>query len=349
MARIRTIKPEFWTDEKVAMLSPAARLLFIGTWNYADDGGNLEYSSMRLKMQIFPGDDIDCEPLIASLIAHGMLIEYSVSGKKYLHIRTFNKHQLINRPSKTRLPAFQCAQHTEDSKSSHGLVSEDSVSNHGAVTDDSLTEVEVELEGNLSNSRRLCTAAAEPVDNFSEGQEKQKNETTTEGNRTDSQNPNTESQESGAGGAADASDGSRHAEGGASGVAPGNREPDDDLPPLAVSMEWFRQRGVLIDDTNDLLIGWRRAGVTEGQFTVAIAKAKQYKLKHIPANYLAQIVDEMVNPPERASKRIALGDDEQSLKAAAKALGMDEGRQGESLKQYKARILAQMNETGSPA
>ncbi|KWO16326.1 hypothetical protein WM27_24640 [Burkholderia ubonensis] len=114
-------------------------------------------------------------------------------------------------------------------------------------------------------------------------------------------------------------------------------------------MEWFRQRGVLIDDTNDLLIGWRRAGVTEGQFTVAIAKAKQYKLKHIPANYLAKIVDEMINPPERPSKRIALGDDEQSLKAAAKALGMDEGRQGESLKQYKARILAQMNETGSPA
>ncbi|WP_157657211.1 hypothetical protein [Burkholderia ubonensis] len=347
MARIRTIKPEFWTDEKVAMLSPAARLLFIGTWNYADDGGNLEYSSMRLKMQIFPGDDIDCEPLIASLIAHGMLIEYSVSGKKYLHIRTFNKHQVINRPSKSRLPAFRRAPLIEESKSNHGAIRDGSVSGGGAISDGSLTEKEGER--NLSNSRRLCTATNEAVDNSAEGREEQKNETTTEGNRTDSQNPNTESQESGAGGAADASDGSRHAEGGASGVAPGNREPDDDLPPLAVSMEWFRQRGVLIDDTNDLLIGWRRAGVTEGQFTVAIAKAKQYKLKHIPANYLAQIIDEMINPPERASKRISLGDDEQSLKAAAKALGMDEGRQGESLKQYKARILAQMNETGSPA
>lgn len=187
------------------------------------------------------------------------------------------------------------------------------------------------------------------VDNSAEAQQQQKNETTTEGNRTDSQTQNTESQESGAGGAADASDGSGHAEGSTSGVAPGNREPDDDLPALAVSVEWFRQRGVLIDDTNDLLIGWRRAGVTEGQFTVAIAKAKQYKLKHIPANYLAQIVDEMINPPERASKRIALGDDEQSLKAAAKALGMDEGLPGEGLKAYKARILERMNESRSPA
>jgi hypothetical protein len=30
MARIRTIKPEFWTDEKIVELSPFSRLLFIG-------------------------------------------------------------------------------------------------------------------------------------------------------------------------------------------------------------------------------------------------------------------------------------------------------------------------------
>ena len=30
MARIRTIKPDFWTDEKVVELSAFARLLFIG-------------------------------------------------------------------------------------------------------------------------------------------------------------------------------------------------------------------------------------------------------------------------------------------------------------------------------
>ena len=30
MARIRTVKPEFWTDEKVVECSIPARLLFIG-------------------------------------------------------------------------------------------------------------------------------------------------------------------------------------------------------------------------------------------------------------------------------------------------------------------------------
>ena len=32
MPRIRTIKPEFWTDEKIIELSLPARLLFIGLW-----------------------------------------------------------------------------------------------------------------------------------------------------------------------------------------------------------------------------------------------------------------------------------------------------------------------------
>ena len=39
MARIRTVKPDIWTDEKFVELSPLARLLFIGLWNFADDEG----------------------------------------------------------------------------------------------------------------------------------------------------------------------------------------------------------------------------------------------------------------------------------------------------------------------
>ncbi|WP_244096389.1 hypothetical protein [Burkholderia dolosa] len=104
MARIRTIKPDFWTDEKIVELSFEARLFFIGSWNFADDNGNLQRSAKKLKMQIFPADSIDCEPIIQSLIAHGMLIEYEVNGEKYLHIKGFRKHQVVNRPSKTGLP-----------------------------------------------------------------------------------------------------------------------------------------------------------------------------------------------------------------------------------------------------
>lgn len=53
MARIRTVKPEFWTDEKVVECSISARLLFIGLFNFADDKGCLERSPKRIKMQVF--------------------------------------------------------------------------------------------------------------------------------------------------------------------------------------------------------------------------------------------------------------------------------------------------------
>jgi len=106
MARIRTIKPEFWTDERLTECSLSARLLFIGTWNFADDNGNLDRSPKQIKARVFPLDSIECEPLLQELITQGLLIEYSVSDKTFLHIQGFNKHQLINRPSKPTCPAF---------------------------------------------------------------------------------------------------------------------------------------------------------------------------------------------------------------------------------------------------
>ena len=104
MPRIRTIKPEFWTDEKLTECSLTARLLFIGLLNFADDNGNLVYSIKRLKMQIFPADNVDVAPLLGELIAQGILSEYSVSGEKFLNIKWFLKHQVINRPSSTKIP-----------------------------------------------------------------------------------------------------------------------------------------------------------------------------------------------------------------------------------------------------
>lgn len=106
MARIRTIKPEFWTDGQIVECSSNARLLFIGTWTFADDLGNLDRSSRQLKMQIFPGDNIDCEPLIQELLVHGLLVEYSSNDKLFLHIPTFKKHQRIDRPGPARCPKF---------------------------------------------------------------------------------------------------------------------------------------------------------------------------------------------------------------------------------------------------
>ena len=101
MARIRTIKPEFWTSEQIVECSPIARLLFIGMWNFCDDGGNHPASAKTLKMQIFPGDDIaisQIEALVAELVAAGLLSEYLAEGRRYWNVTGW-KHQKIERPS----------------------------------------------------------------------------------------------------------------------------------------------------------------------------------------------------------------------------------------------------------
>lgn len=123
--RIRTIKPEFWTDEAVMECSLSARLLLIGCLNVADDEGSLERSPIQIKAKIFPCDNIKVEPLLVELITNGLLIEYSVDGKKYLHIKGFRKHQVINRKSKNRCPVY-----------------EESMITHTTLTESSLQEVE---------------------------------------------------------------------------------------------------------------------------------------------------------------------------------------------------------------
>lgn len=102
MARIRSIKPEYWIDEKVTDLNPWARLLFIGMWNFADDQGYIDDKPRRIKMQVFPGDDLDIADLIADLVAAGLLTPYDSPVGPVLHIRNWDKHQKVDRASGAR-------------------------------------------------------------------------------------------------------------------------------------------------------------------------------------------------------------------------------------------------------
>ena len=107
MARIRTVKPDFWTDERIGQCSPLARLLFIASWNFADDHGGIGRSAKQLKAQAFPYDALDCEPLIQELLDTGLLVEYAVEGKTYLHIKGFRKHQRQDNVAAPRFPVYR--------------------------------------------------------------------------------------------------------------------------------------------------------------------------------------------------------------------------------------------------
>lgn len=104
MARIRSIKPEFWTDEKVVALSPLARLLFVGLWNFVDDEGRGEFSPTRLKMQILPADSADISELLGEIRGKELVQVYSVDAKEYFQVVGFTKHQKIDKRTRSKFP-----------------------------------------------------------------------------------------------------------------------------------------------------------------------------------------------------------------------------------------------------
>lgn len=100
MARIRSIKPEFWVSEQVADCSVTARLLFIGLWNFADDGGVIPYKPKAIKAQVFPADDITSETirrLVDELLATALLASFEADGQTYLFVTGWKKHQRIEK------------------------------------------------------------------------------------------------------------------------------------------------------------------------------------------------------------------------------------------------------------
>lgn len=150
--RIRTIKPEFWTDKKVASLSYLARLLFIGLWNLCDDEGRFLADPRIIKGSLFPLDDKTTTEDVAgalselSVRAHVLLTE--LDGEKYGCCPNFVKHQRINRPTRSKLPK----------------ISESSVSTHGGLSEPSLTERErereVEREGKGTGETQTASSAS---------------------------------------------------------------------------------------------------------------------------------------------------------------------------------------------
>lgn len=94
MARIRTIKPEFFLNEQLATLGFGDRLLFVGLWLLADRAGRLEDRPLRIKAALFPYDEIDVDAGLARLAAaDGLILRYQVDGQRLICIPTWEKHQ----------------------------------------------------------------------------------------------------------------------------------------------------------------------------------------------------------------------------------------------------------------
>jgi hypothetical protein len=108
VARIRTIKPEFFTSLTLAKVSLGARLTFVGLWTYCDDAGRGRDEPRLLKAAIWPLEDgipaSVVDEHLAELAENGLVQRYEAEGQHYLAIRNWVEHQRIDHPKESKFP-----------------------------------------------------------------------------------------------------------------------------------------------------------------------------------------------------------------------------------------------------
>jgi hypothetical protein len=101
MARIRNIKPDFYSHEELNDLEnkfPELRpmLVFSGLWNQCEYSGVFLWSVRKLKLAILPFVNFDLEKSLKLLEEHGFIRRYRNGGKEYGHVISFTKYQAIS-------------------------------------------------------------------------------------------------------------------------------------------------------------------------------------------------------------------------------------------------------------
>jgi hypothetical protein len=101
MARIRTVKPDFFRHEGLQDLerdNPGQHVMltFAGLWTLCDKAGRFEWKPRTIKLDVLPFLDFDMETTLTLLERFSYVRRYEVDGKLYGAIPSFEEHQRIN-------------------------------------------------------------------------------------------------------------------------------------------------------------------------------------------------------------------------------------------------------------
>jgi hypothetical protein len=159
VARIRTLKPDFWRNIKIGNLSDFAKLLAIALLNIADDDGYFEADARLIRGDVFPFE-MDYQRITVALrelseIGYCEIRKHSTKGEVG-HIPAFKSHQVINKPTKSRLQSlFDSACEKHEETQCFASKNEDSRSPTVVLPEDSLLEREREVERELGKGNGI--------------------------------------------------------------------------------------------------------------------------------------------------------------------------------------------------
>lgn len=167
MARIRTIKPQFFTSEIIAKLPINARVGFIGLWTHCDDEGRCLDNIRLIRAAVFPLDDLSeaaIEEMLATLAELRLIVRYEADNRRYIAVTNWKEHQRTNRPSDSDLPAPPAARgRPPKARKPHGSLSEAAVNGHGDLTA-GIRNKEGNKEGKGNPPLTPQSTAVDPVD-----------------------------------------------------------------------------------------------------------------------------------------------------------------------------------------
>jgi hypothetical protein len=95
--RLRTLKPSFFRNEELAVLSAHHRLLFEGLWCLADREGRLEDRPRRIHADVFPYESkLNVEGMLNDLHRAGFIHRCAAHPVRIVTVINFEKHQHVH-------------------------------------------------------------------------------------------------------------------------------------------------------------------------------------------------------------------------------------------------------------
>lgn len=111
MARKRMIDPNIWQSEDFGKLSLLAKIVFIGLFSLADDEGRGRANPVYLKSSLFPYEEsmrsADITKTLSEISSNMSVDFYSYDGSDYYSLYNWNDWQKIDKPTNSKLPAFE--------------------------------------------------------------------------------------------------------------------------------------------------------------------------------------------------------------------------------------------------
>jgi hypothetical protein len=112
MARIRTIKPEFWAHEDLSSLPESTHILAAALLNYADDEGYFNANPALVLAACSPlrEPSVSIPESLRSLQTIGYIkLGTCPKGRRYGQVVNFSTHQRVSHPSKSKVADISIA------------------------------------------------------------------------------------------------------------------------------------------------------------------------------------------------------------------------------------------------